>query len=123
MRSGCYTERTMTKYLVTYQMPHSGLDEWMRLPEEERKAQEQQMKSEWDAWMASHKDVITETAGVGKPKRITKDGITDARNDLMMYSFVEAESADAAAKIFENHPHFGIPGAWIEVMNVNTNIS
>lgn len=113
----------MTKYLVTYQMPHTGLDEWMKLPEEERKAQEQTMKNEWDAWMASHKDVITETAGVGKPKRITKEGITDARNDLMMYSFVEAESADAAAKIFENHPHFGIPGAWIEVMNVNKNIS
>ena len=110
------------KYFVTYQMPHSGLDEWMKLPEEERKAQEQQMQTEWNAWMAEHKDVISETAGVGKPKRITSNGIEDTRNDLMMYSFVEAESLEAAADLFKNHPHFGIPGGWIEVMSVNKNI-
>ncbi len=103
-------------------MPHAGLDEWMKLPEDERKAQETQMKNEWDAWMASHKDAVGETAGVGKPKRVSKEGTVDARNDLMMYSFVEAESAEAAAKMFEGHPHFGIPGATIEVMGVNKNI-
>lgn len=110
------------KYLVTYQMPHSGLDEWMNMPEAERKVAEQQMKSEWDAWMEAHKGSITETAGIGKPKRVTASGIEDARNDLMMYSFVEADSLEAAADMFKNHPHFGIPGGWIEVMSVNTNI-
>lgn len=110
------------KFLVTYQMPHTGLDAWMQLPEEERKAQEQQMQSEWNAWMAKHTEVITETAGVGKPKRITSQGIEDARNDIMMYSFIEASSLDEAAALFENHPHFGIPEAWIEVMSVKTNI-
>lgn len=111
------------KFFVTYQMPHAGLDEWMKLPEETRKEQEQQMQAEWNEWMAAHKDAIAETAGVGKPKIVTKDGTTDGRNDLMMYSFVEAESAEAAAKMFEGHPHFGIPGATIEIMNVNKNIS
>lgn len=111
------------KFFVTYQMPHTGLDAWMLLPEEERKAQEVQMQTEWNAWMEAHKDVITETAGVGKPKRITAGGIENARNDLMMYSFVEAESHEAAGELFKDHPHFGIPGAWIEVMSVNANIS
>lgn len=111
------------KFFVTYQMPHTGLDEWMKLPEEKRKQQEEQMKADWDAWMADHKDAITETAGVGKPKRVTGDSVEDARNDLMMYSFVEAESLQAAADMFKGHPHFGIPGGVIEVMNVNTNIS
>lgn len=111
------------KFFVTYQMPHTGLDEWMKLPEEERKSQEEKMKSDWDAWMDGHKDAITETAGVGKPKRITAEGITDERNDLMMYSFIEAESIEAAADMFKGHPHFGIPGGWIEVMSVNTNVS
>lgn len=111
------------KYFVTYQMPHTGLDDWMKLPEEERKAQEKQMQDEWNAWMAKHKDVITETAGVGKPKKITKGAVEDSRNDIMMYSFVEAESAEAAAEMFKDHPHFGIPGAWIEVMNVNKDIN
>jgi hypothetical protein len=110
------------KFFVTYQMPHSGLDDWMKLPEEERKAQEQQMQSEWNAWMAEHKSALTETAGVGKPKRITSSGIEDTRNDLMMYSFVEADSLEAAAEMFKNHPHFGIPGGWIEVMSVNKDL-
>lgn len=110
------------KFFVTYQMPHTGLDAWMQLPEEDRKAQETQMQAEWNAWMEQHKDVIVESAGVGKPKRITKDGIEDARNDIMMYSFVEAESLDEAAAMFTDHPHFGIPGGWIEVMAVNKQI-
>lgn len=103
-------------------MPHTGLDEWMKMPETERKAQELQMQSEWNAWMADHKGSIVETAGVGKPKRITSNGIEDSRNDIMMYSFVEAESLEAAAEMFTVHPHFGIPGGWIEVMSVNKNI-
>lgn len=110
------------KFFVTYQMPHKGMDEWMKLPEAERKAQEQQMMTEWNAWMEKNKDSLIETVGVGKPKRVTSAGIEDARNDLMMYSFVEAESHEAAAKLFEGHPHFGISGAWIEVMPLGKHI-
>lgn len=110
------------KFFVTYQMPHTGMDEWLKLPEAERKAQEEQMQSEWNAWMSAHKDSITETAGVGKPKCITKEEIVDSRNDIMMYSFVEAESLEAAAEMFKDHPHFGIPGGWIEVMPVNKDV-
>jgi hypothetical protein len=36
----------------------------------------------------------------------------------MLYSFVEAESHEAAAKAFENHPHLGIPQSSVEVMEV-----
>ena len=107
------------KFFVTFQMPYTGLDQWMQLPEEERKSQELAMKSDCDAWMAAHAGSVTEAAGVGKPKRISAEGVEDSRNDLMMYSFVEAESLDAAAGMFKDHPHFGIPGAWIEVMPVN----
>jgi hypothetical protein len=110
------------KYFVTYQMPHTGLDAWMQLPEEERKAQELAMQTEWNTWLEAHKEHIVETAGVGRPKRITSGGVADARNDLMMYSFVEAESLEAAAALFAGHPHFGIPGSSIEVMAVNKNI-
>lgn len=110
------------KFMAVFMMPSAGLDEWMKKPEEERKAEEGKMKADWDAWMASHKGAVSGTAGVGKPKRVTKDGVTDARNDLMMYSFVQAESAEAAAAMFEGHPHFGIPGASIEVMPVKEDI-
>jgi hypothetical protein len=110
------------KFFVTYQMPHTGLDAWMKLPEDERKAQEVKMQSEWNAWLVNHKESIVETAGVGKPKRVTSMGVEDARNDLMMYSFVEADSIEAAAEMFKGHPHFGIPNASIEIMSVNKNI-
>ena len=110
------------KFFVTYQMPYMDLDNWTKLPAEERKEQELQMQSEWNAWMAEHKGVITDTAGVGKPKCVTASGVSDARNDIMMYSFVEADSLTAAADIFKNHPHFGIPGGWIEVMEINNNM-
>lgn len=103
-------------------MPHAGLDDWMKLPEAERKEQEVKMQTEWNTWMSAHKESIVESAGVGKPKRVTKDGIEDSRNDIMMYSFVEAESLESAAGMFKNHPHFGIPGGWIEVMSVNKDI-
>jgi hypothetical protein len=111
------------KFLVTYQMPHTGMDEWMKLPEADRKAQEVEMQTQWNAWMAAHTEVIKETAGVGKPKRITANGVEDARNDIMMYSFIEAETLEAAADLFKDHPHFGIPGGWIEVMAVNKTIN
>ncbi len=103
-------------------MPHTGLDAWMALPEETRKAQELQMQSEWNAWMGQHKEVILETVSVGKPKRITATGVTDARNDIMMYSVIEAESHEQASQLFKDHPHFGISGAWIEVMAMNKDI-
>lgn len=103
-------------------MPHTGLDAWMAMPEADRKSQETQMETEWNAWMAAHKDILIETAGVGKPKRITAEGVVDARNDIMMYSFVEADSLEAAAEMFKDHPHFGIPGSWIEVMSVNKDV-
>jgi hypothetical protein len=111
------------KFMVTYQMPHEGLDDWMKLPEDERQAQEVAMQAQWNDWLSHHKNVVLETAGVGKPKRITALGVKDTRNDIMMFSFIEAASLDEAAEIFVGHPHFGIPGGWIEVMAVNKNIS
>ena len=67
------------EFFVTYQMPHAGLDEWMKTPEVERKAAEVTMQTAWSTWMAAHANVVTETAGVGKPKRVTATGIEDAR--------------------------------------------
>jgi hypothetical protein len=36
----------------------------------------------------------------------------------MLYSFVEAESHEAAAKAFEGHPNLGIPQSSIEIMEI-----
>ena len=109
----------MKKFLVLYMAPASVMQEWMKLPEAERKVAEDKMKGEWQVWMQEHAAMIKETAGAGKAMRITKEGAMDAANEIMLYSIVEAESAEAAAKIFEGHPHLGIPQASIEIMPAN----
>ena len=104
------------KFLVLYEMPSAGMGEWMKKPEAERKEAEAKMKTEWDAWLAEHKAHVLETNGAGKTKRATSSGVTDVSNDVMMYSIVEAETAETASAMFEKHPHLGIPGAWIDIM-------
>jgi hypothetical protein len=106
----------MNTFLVHFLAPASVMDEWMKTPEEARKAEEMKMKADWDAWMVEHASLVKETHAAGKTKRVTSAGVEDSRNDLMLYCLVEAESHEAAAKAFEGHPHFTIPGATIEVM-------
>lgn len=108
----------MNTFLVMFLAPHEGMQEWMKRPAEDRAAEEQKMKADWDAWMSAHSSMIKETKAAGKTMRVTSAGTEDTHNDLMMYSIVEAESQEAAAKAFEGHPHFGIPGATIEVMSI-----
>lgn len=110
----------MKKYLVLYSMPHEGLKEWQSKPKEETKAEEDRLMQEWQKWMQGHGSLLTgATAGIGKPKRVTKDGIEDTSNDIMLYDVIEAESPEVAAEPFKNHPHLQIPGAWIEIMPIN----
>jgi len=72
----------------------------------------------WTEWMQKHADKIVQGGGpLGKTKRVTKAGVADARNNLAAYVIVEADSHDAAARMFENHPHFAIfPGDGVEIM-------
>ena len=42
--------------------------------------------------------MITVTEAAGKTKAVTSAGIGDLKNDIMLYSIVEAENHDAAAK-------------------------
>lgn len=107
------------KFLALYKTPTSVLDKWMETPPEVRKEMENKMGAEWNAWLKEHASQVKETSGAGKPKIVTKDGVTDSRNDIMMYSIVEADSPEAAAKLFENHSHFQIPEASIEIMPAN----
>ena len=108
----------MNTFLVMFLAPASVMDAWMKKSPEERAGDEKKMKDEWDAWMTAHAGMIKQTTAAGKTKRVTGAGVVDARNDLMMYQIVEAESHEAAAKAFEGHPHFGIPEASIEVMTI-----
>jgi hypothetical protein len=106
------------KFLVLYLVPASVIEDWLKTDPETRKAAEQKMHGEWGKWMGDHAKMITDAGAGGKTKLVSSNGTRDARNDIMSYAFVEAESHEAAAKPFENHPHLQIPQATIEVMEV-----
>lgn len=72
----------------------------------------------WHKWMEDHQAAVLDAGGpLGKTKRTAKDGVSDIRNQMTGYIVVEAESHQAAADMFLNHPHFTIfPGDSVEVM-------
>lgn len=109
-------------YLAVYtgSMNNPRTKAWMALPEAERRAKEQQGIAAWGAWVEKHKDVIIEMGGpVGKTKKVDANGVADISNLLTGFTVVRASSHEAAAKLFENHPHFtSFPGEGVEIMPV-----
>jgi hypothetical protein len=93
---------------------------WNALSENERNARQQQGMAAWKAWAEKHSAAIVEMGGpLGKTKKVDSQGVADTTNPLTAFTVVRAASHEAAAKMFENHPHFSIfPGEAIELMPV-----
>jgi hypothetical protein len=93
---------------------------WMALPEAERRVREQEGMAAWKAWVEKHQGAVQAMGGpLGKTKKVTERGIEDVSNELGAFTVVRAESHEAAARMFEKHPHFTIfPGECIEIMPV-----
>jgi hypothetical protein len=107
-------------FLAIYTGTPESMEKWRNLSESEQKSLQQQGIAAWYAWGDRHKDVILDMgAPLGKTKSVSRSGIADIRNAMTAYSIVKAESHDAAARLFENHPHFTIfPGDAVEVMEI-----
>ena len=93
---------------------------WNALGETERQAKMQQGLAAWHGWVDKHKSVIVELGGpLGKTLKVDAKGIHEVKNMLSGFSVIRAESHEAAAKLFENHPHFAIfPGESVEIMPI-----
>ena len=93
---------------------------WNALSEADRRAKEQQGMAAWKAWVEKHQAAIVAMGGpLGKTKKVDSNGIADIANEMGAFTVVRAASHDAAAKLFENHPHFAIfPGECVEIMPV-----
>jgi YCII-related domain len=93
---------------------------WNALPEAERQAKHREGMAAWKAWAEKHQAAIASMGGpLGKTKRVSAEGIEDVSNQLGAFTVVRAESHEAAAKLFENHPSFAIfPGDSVEVMPI-----
>ncbi len=108
----------MKNFLAIYLGTPAGREAWDRLEPEQRKAREAKGMAAWTAWAKEHESVIVDQgAPLGKTKRAAANGISDTKNAMAAYTVVRAESHEAAAKLFENHPHFTIfPGDSVEIM-------
>jgi hypothetical protein len=93
---------------------------WNALPEAERLAKQQEGVAAWKAWAEKHHAAIVGMGGpLGKTKKVTARGVEDTSNELSAYTVVCADSHEAAAKLFDRHPHFSIfPGDSVEIMPV-----
>jgi hypothetical protein len=109
----------MKKFLVLYLTPISVMEDWMKKSPAERKPMEDDMKVKWESWAEKNKaSIVDASAGIGKAKTVAKDGVTDTRNDIMMYGTIQANSQEEAAALFTNHAHLETPQSTIEIMEI-----
>ncbi|MBP1882236.1 hypothetical protein [Sinorhizobium mexicanum] len=110
----------MKRFLAIYIGTEAALErsQWKKMNDEERKAREAAGIEVWMEWGRANAASIVEHGGpLGKTKRTSSEGISDIKNSMTGYVIVEAESHEAAARLFENHPHFTIfPGDSVEIM-------
>lgn len=79
---------------------------WYAMSEAEQRAKAEIGVAAVKAWDAAHRDVIVYQGGpLGPTKRVADDGIADVVNELTVFMVVRADSHEAAARIFEEHPH------------------
>ncbi|WP_431323343.1 hypothetical protein [Rhizobium sp. YTU87027] len=103
----------MPRFLAVYTMKPEDLASFRNLPKAEQDAVD-----EWSAWEERNAASIPDPGGmVGKTTRMTKEGVVNAVNSFCGYLVIEGESADAAARLFEHHPHMTVfPGDGVDIM-------
>lgn len=108
----------MKNFLAIYLGSAAALESWRHLNADKRDELEKQGIEAWMNWAKeNHSSIVDMGSPVGKTKRVDKNGISDIRNEIGAYTIVRAESHEAAAKLFENHPHFMLfPGESVEIM-------
>lgn len=112
------TDQYLAVFLGSKSSPRRAA--WDALSESDRRAKEREGIAAWKAWAEKHGGAIVAMGGpLGKTKKVTQGGIHDRSNDMGAFMVVRAGSHEAAAKLFEGHPHFSIfPGDSVEIMPV-----
>lgn len=91
---------------------------WAGLDADARKARQAAGVRAWNAWVEKHKGAIVDPgAPLGTTKRADPAGLSDGANAITAYTIIQAETHEAAGRMFENHPHFTVfPGEAVEIM-------
>src|SRR5262245_41828684 len=110
----------MKRFLAIYlgSSESAAFREWNAMPEAKRKERQRAGMEAWMRWGKEHERSIADVGTpLGKTKRVDASGMSDTRNMMTGYVVIEAESHEAAARLFANHPHFSMfPGQSVEIM-------
>ncbi len=112
----------MKRFLAVYMGSTSGekMNAFKSMDEKTRKEREHAGMNAWMKWGELNKGAIVDMGSpLGKTKLVDNKGVSDTKNLMTGYTIIEAESHEAAAKMFREHPHFSIfPGDSVEVMEI-----
>jgi hypothetical protein len=105
-------------FVAIYTGSGGAIGKWKSMPEDQRKEREAAGIKAWNEWVEKNKSSIVDIGSpLGRTKRASPAGVSDTRNNMTAYTVVQADSHEAAAKLFLNHPHFTIfPGDGVEIM-------
>jgi hypothetical protein len=102
----------MKKFLVLYRSTVSSREQMS-------KATPEQAKAGMDAWIGWAKRTGTALVDMGNP--LGETGVVHGSavpGYIGGYSVVQAETLEAAKRLFEGHPHLGAPSASIELLEM-----
>jgi hypothetical protein len=101
------------RYLVIYNSPVSAADLMANSTPEEMKAG----MDSWMAWGGKTGDALVDFGlPLGSSNRVEGGSTSPGTSQATGYSFIEAESLEAATKLVEDHPHLHQPDAAIDVI-------
>ncbi|MBU3076757.1 hypothetical protein [Sphingomonas quercus] len=108
----------MPRFLAVYTIQPEAVVRFRALPRAEQDAIDAAGLKQWAEWEARHAASLPDRGGmVGKTLRVTQEGAAPGVNSFCGYVIVEAETIEAAARIFEGHPHFAtFPGDGVDIM-------
>lgn len=110
----------MARFLAVYTMKPEASAAFRARPESEQDEIDSVGVKAWGEWRTRNAAAIVGAdVMVGKTRRVTTSGISDARNQIAGFLIVEAADIAAAAALFQDHPHITIfPGDGVDVMPI-----
>jgi hypothetical protein len=105
----------MAKFMILYHSSTSARDQMAN-------ATPEQMKAGMDAWMAWADKAGDAVIDLGAPTahatHINAGAATSGADDISGYSVLQADSVEAVTGILDGHPHLGMPGNSIDVLEL-----
>lgn len=102
----------MKRFLVLYRSTISAREQMMSMTSEQRNAS----MGEWMSWAKSTGAALADMGAPLGDSTLVRG--TPGSGYIGGYSFIQAESSDAAKKLVAAHPHLKMPGASIELLEL-----